>query len=82
MAPFVLYLIGGWSASRPCRFIFREIAHGTHSLGGWVSRGVNLDAVEKATYVAHAESTRNSSTVQPVLLSLIWQPCCDHSGLK
>jgi hypothetical protein len=54
MAPLVFNLRSGWSVSRPCRFIFREIAHGTHFLGGWVGTGVNLDAVEKAMYVALA----------------------------
>jgi hypothetical protein len=56
MAPLVLNLRSVWSASRPCRFIFREMAHVTHSLGGWVWPGVNLDSVEKAMYVAHAEN--------------------------
>ena len=56
MAPLVINLRGGWSASRPSPFIFREIAHGTHSLGGWVGLGVNLDAVEKGMYVGLAEN--------------------------
>jgi hypothetical protein len=36
-----------WSASRPCRFIHRERAHGTHWIGGWVGPRGGLDDMEK-----------------------------------
>jgi hypothetical protein len=36
---------GGWSASRPGRFIPRERAPGTHWIGGWVGPRASLDAV-------------------------------------
>jgi hypothetical protein len=35
-----------WSASRPGRFIFGEIAHGTHCIGGWVVSRAGLEAVQ------------------------------------
>jgi hypothetical protein len=38
---------GEWSASRPGRFTSREIAPGTHLIGGWVGHGAGLDDVEK-----------------------------------
>jgi hypothetical protein len=56
VAPLVLNLRSVWLASCHCRFIFREITHGTHSLVGWVDPEVNLVAVEKAMYVARAEN--------------------------
>jgi hypothetical protein len=37
---------GEWSASRPCCFIPRERALGTHLVGGWVGPRAGLDHVE------------------------------------
>jgi len=36
---------GEWLASRPGRFTPREIALGTHWIGGWVGPKAGLDAV-------------------------------------
>jgi hypothetical protein len=41
---------GGWSPSRPCRFILGERAPGTHWIGGWVDPRAGLDDVEKRKF--------------------------------
>ena len=61
VAPLVLNLRSVWLASRHCRLIFREIAHGIHSLGIWVGPGVNLDAAEKAMSVTIPRSSSQYS---------------------
>jgi hypothetical protein len=46
------FLAGGeWSVSRPCRFIPRERARGTHWIGGWVGPRAGVDGVEKRKFL-------------------------------
>jgi hypothetical protein len=42
---------GEWSASRPCRFTYREIAPGTHWIGGLADPRAGLDDVEKRKFL-------------------------------
>jgi hypothetical protein len=45
-------LVGGeWSDSRPGHFTPREIAPGTHWIGGWVEPRAGLDDVEKRKFL-------------------------------
>jgi hypothetical protein len=54
---------GEWSVSRPSRFTPRGKALGTHWIGGWMSLGVGLEAVEeRKSYIAGNETR----AVQPV----------------
>jgi hypothetical protein len=49
---FTSALVGGErSVSRPGRFIPRESAPGTHSMGGWVGPRAGLDVVEKRNFL-------------------------------
>jgi hypothetical protein len=58
---------GEWSASRPGRFIPRERAPGTHSIGGWVGPRAVLDAVVKRKIPSpRRESKPRTPIVQPV----------------
>jgi hypothetical protein len=58
-------LVGGWSASRPCRFTPRERAPGTLWLGGWVGpRTVWTTWREKSRFYRDPNSV--PSAVQPV----------------
>jgi hypothetical protein len=47
--PFLTSALDGreWSASRAGRFYPRQIALGTHWIGGWVGMKPSLDAIEK-----------------------------------
>jgi hypothetical protein len=65
-----------WSASRPCRFIPREKAPGTHWIGGWLSPRVGLNAVVKRKIPSPRwESNPRTPIVQPVA-----QRYTDRSG--
>jgi hypothetical protein len=54
---------GEWSVSRTCRFTPRESDLGTHCIGGWVSPGVGLEAVEERKSYIAGNRTR---AVQPL----------------
>jgi hypothetical protein len=51
--PFLTLALDGceWSVSRPGCFIPREIAAGTHWVGGWVGPRTGMNAVEKREYL-------------------------------
>jgi hypothetical protein len=58
---------GEWSASRPGRFTPREIAPGTHWIGGWVGPRAVQDAVVKRKIPSlRWESNPRTRIVQPV----------------
>jgi hypothetical protein len=58
---------GEWSASHPGRFIPRERAARTHSIGGWVSPKSCLDTVSKGKFPSpRRESNPDHPLVQPV----------------
>jgi hypothetical protein len=59
--------VGEWSASRPGRFTPREIAPGTHWIGGWVGPRTILEAVVKRKIPSlHRESNPRTPIVQPI----------------
>jgi hypothetical protein len=58
---------GEWSASLPCHFTPKEIAPGTHWIGGWVGPRAVLNAVAKRTIPSpRRESNPRTPIVQPV----------------
>jgi hypothetical protein len=57
---------GKCSASRPGRFILREIAPDTHSIRGWLAPIAGLDAVVKRKFPAPAGTgTPDHPATQP-----------------
>jgi hypothetical protein len=62
---------GEWLASRPGRFIPKERAPVTLSIGGWVVPRAGLDAVMKKKFPAPAE-TRDSPSTSPHLSPNHW----------
>jgi hypothetical protein len=76
---------GEWSASRPGRFTPREIAHGTHWIGGWVGPRAVLDAVMKRKIPSPGRKSKHRTPiVQPVQwvfnCRLFWCPTKRCSG--
>jgi hypothetical protein len=58
---------GEWSASRTSRFTPREIAPGTHCIGGWEGLRAVLDAVVKRKIPSpRRESNTRTPIFQPV----------------
>jgi hypothetical protein len=58
---------GGWSASRPGRFIPRERLPGTHWIGSWVGSRAGLDPVVKRKIPSPLrELNPRTPIVQPV----------------
>jgi hypothetical protein len=56
-----------WSASRPGHFTAKEIAPGTHWIGGWVGPGAVLDAVVKRKIPSpRRESNPRTPNVHPI----------------
>jgi hypothetical protein len=72
-APSFLTLVLDWSkwlASRPCYFIPKERAPGSHWIGGWVGPRLGLDAAETRTKLHCQDSNPGRPVCRPSVLKM------------
>jgi hypothetical protein len=74
---------GEWSASRPGRFTPREVAPGTHWIGGWVGPRALLDEVVKRKIpISLRESNPDRPARSLALYRLSYHGSCSHKEYK